>query len=435
MAGRFMERLTAAVLDCRLTPEARRLVDRAIVDTLAVAAAGFADAAATRAETVFAGSGLRSWSGRACESIEAAITVNGTAAHALDFDDLCLQAGHQSAVLVPALLSGDWTDPQALAEAYAAGLLTARAVSRHVGRSNLHLGWHGTGVYGALAAAAAQARLRGLDAKQLRHALALAAAQAGGLQLNFGTMAKPAHAGFAAAAGFRAARLAEAGMDAADDVFAARGFADLYGDGDGEALPADEFFRVCPDLNGVKLYPCCIAAHRMIAAALEARRKLGAEVFFDPAVTAEIVVPAGTMKAMRYDRATTGLEGKFSMRYTLSIVLMEGAPRIEHFEDETVARSDLRAAGERITVSEDGSDASRNTHETGSVRLTLRRSQEQIGVFEQAALPGSLKDPPTADQIRLKVADCRAAFRHARGAEFEPLARAGKIPEWAAWIG
>ena len=59
-------------------------------------------------------------------------------------------------------------------------------------------GWHCTSTLGTIGAAAAAARLLGLDAAAAGHALAIAASEASGLKENFGTMVKPLHAGLAA---------------------------------------------------------------------------------------------------------------------------------------------------------------------------------------------------------------------------------------------
>src|SRR5262249_60695992 len=78
-------------------------------------------------------------------------------------------------------------------------------------------GWHPTGLYGAVAAAAACASLRRLDPERAAQAIALGASQSSGLMANFGTMTKPFHAGKAAHAGIMAARLPQAGFTATMD--------------------------------------------------------------------------------------------------------------------------------------------------------------------------------------------------------------------------
>jgi 2-methylcitrate dehydratase PrpD len=99
-------------------------------------------------------------------SVEAAALVNGVAAHVLDYDDVGLD-GHPSAVLVPAILAqgeaGDASGAEMLT-AYVAGYeVWAELAAREP--TPLHRkGWHPTSVRGAVAAAAACAKLRGLDA-------------------------------------------------------------------------------------------------------------------------------------------------------------------------------------------------------------------------------------------------------------------------------
>ena len=83
-----------------------------------------------------------------------------------------------------------------------------RPAAPRAGQHHHEKGWHPTGIFGAIAAAAACASLRGLDAEKATHAIALGASQSAGLMANFGTMTKPFHAGKAAHAGVIAARLA-----------------------------------------------------------------------------------------------------------------------------------------------------------------------------------------------------------------------------------
>ena len=83
------------------------------------------------------------------------------------------------------------------------GELASRDADKHHGK-----GWHPSAVFGAVAAAAAGARLAKLDAARTTHALAAAASMAGGLTANFGSMMKPLQVARAAQSGLarRAAR-------------------------------------------------------------------------------------------------------------------------------------------------------------------------------------------------------------------------------------
>src|ERR1700682_3759397 len=110
-------------------------------------------------------------------SPDTAALVNGVAAHVLDYDDVALD-GHPSAVLVPAILAQAEASESSGAEMLAAYLAGYEVWAELIGREEgaLHeKGWHPTGVLGAIAAAAACAKLRRLDATRISTAVAAAA--------------------------------------------------------------------------------------------------------------------------------------------------------------------------------------------------------------------------------------------------------------------
>ena len=74
--------------------------------------------------------------------------------------------------------------------------------------AQMERGFHATGLFGRLAATAAGARLRKLDAARTQMALGIAASTASGIVANFGTMTKPLHAGLAARDAVTAVELA-----------------------------------------------------------------------------------------------------------------------------------------------------------------------------------------------------------------------------------
>jgi MmgE/PrpD N-terminal domain len=79
-------------------------------------------------------------------------------------------------------------------------------------------GWHPTGIFGPIGAAAACASPRRLDAEHASNALALAGSQSSGVMANFGTMTAPFRAGRSAHSGLITARLAEVGFTASPDA-------------------------------------------------------------------------------------------------------------------------------------------------------------------------------------------------------------------------
>src|SRR5260221_3397858 len=158
--------------------------------------------------------------GAECATAPEAALANAVAGHALDYDDVAL-AGHPSVVLVPAIL----TEAEALGAsgrdavaAYVAGYeVWAHLIERD--KDAYHRkGWHPTAVLGPVAAAAACANLRKLDAAKATQAIGMAASMAAGVVANFGTMTKPLQAGRPAQSGVTASRLPPPGRSAADDA-------------------------------------------------------------------------------------------------------------------------------------------------------------------------------------------------------------------------
>lgn len=280
--------------------------------------------------------------------------VNGTAAHALDYDDA---GGHRSAILVPTLLA----EAEALG-ASGADMITAYVAGFEVWselalREKGHLherGWHPTGIYGALAAAAAAARLRRLDPERTTTALAIAASQASGLVANFGSMVKPFHAGNSARAGIFAARLAANGMTASAQALEhERGLlaaVSQHGDVD-RSRPASALgvqWRIGREGVSIKKYPTCYCTHRAIDAMLDlanAHRLAATDVD-------EIEVCIGkTQKAILHsDAPTTGLEGKFSIQFTMACALLERKVTLSELVDPVVQRADVQALMKRVRV-------------------------------------------------------------------------------------
>ena len=188
----------------------------------------------------------------------AAALANGTASHALDYDDTHFASlGHPSVAVVPAVLAlAEKTGaggPDTLAAALI-GAETAVRIGAWFRRGHYEHGFHVTGTAGAFGAAAGCARLLGLDAERTAHALGIAASRAGGLKAQFGTMGKPFHAGMAAATGVEAATLAAAGFVARTDALECpQGFAATHA-GEGGALPMNRF--LFPEVSH-KVHACC----------------------------------------------------------------------------------------------------------------------------------------------------------------------------------
>ena len=415
--------LTERVCDLVAQPPVLSAADRekvllAFADTLACAHAGWPEPVTRAAAGAWRGGAVPLLDGSTAPTAEHAALITATAGHALDYDDVHLDSTtHPSVVLVPALLAAQAAGghPQSrLAPAFAIGIAVNAALGRALGFAHYRRGWHATSTIGPLAGAAALAHLVGLDRTATRHALALAAAQAGGLQRNFGAMAKPAQAGFAAAAAVRAATLAAAGLTADADVFGSGGFLDLYGgDAGATARGAAVALDAGPGSIARKLYPCCYATHRLIAAALDARAQWGGAPPAEAALT--LRVPAGGMQPLRTALPRTGLEAKFSAEYTVAVALRQASVGLPDFEDAAVARPWAAAGMARVTVVEEPvpEDGSQDL-EHGEARLEVRHGN-QVVEGRAGPIPGSPARPATRAEMEAKIADCLARHRAAGG--------------------
>lgn len=294
-----------------------------------------------------------------------AALVNGTAAHALDFDDNFDPAkAHASAVLVPALLAvADELDASSLdlLDAYIVGLQIIGLVGQGVNPFHRNRGWHATATVGAVGSAAGCARLMKLDAETTAHAISLATSMAGGFMSQFGTMTKPLHAGLAAAGAVQAAQFAAAGVTAgSESLHGDKGMGTLMVGPDVEALRAEMADK---DEHGqkvifrtenigdplhiekyglkVKRFPNCGSVHR----ALDGTLALKAEHNIQPEDVERVLVraPASHLRNLMYERPTDAMEAKFSLEYGVATGLLTGGAGLQDYLDEVVEREEIAA--------------------------------------------------------------------------------------------
>jgi 2-methylcitrate dehydratase PrpD len=281
--------------------------------------------------------------------------INGTAAHALDYDDVAVR-GHPSTVLVPAILAeGEalGSSGNDLIAAYVAGYEAwAEVAGRDPGHHH-RKGWHPTGIFGTIAAAAACARLRRLRPEQATMAVALAASQSAGLAANFGTMTKPFHAGRAANAGLTAARLAAVGFTASPDAIEhPQGFLSAVspeGQADrGSAAALGREWHIVKNRLSIKKYPACYALHRSLDGMLDLLDKRPLK----PEEIARIAASISKTRSLilRNHRPQTGLEGKFSMEFAMAAAVIARRASLAEFTDGFVRRPDVQALMQRVTV-------------------------------------------------------------------------------------
>jgi 2-methylcitrate dehydratase PrpD len=410
----------------RAWPEAARdSAHRQFIDVIAVAIAGAGEPATRCVLDTVAG-----WGEGAATVIGGGISlaapwaalVNGTAAHALDFDDNFDPAkAHATAVLAPAILALAEQEQASGADcldAYIAGLQILGRTGQGINPVHRNRGWHATATIGAIGAAAACARLLRLDAAQAAHALSVATSMAGGFMAQFGTMTKPLHAGLAAKAGVLAASLARNGLTAGADTFdGPTGMNRLMVGPDYEHLrdtlthvehgqtlrfetaSIGEPLLILSSGFRVKRFPNCGSAHRAMDGLLELRAAHGFEA--DDVASIEVIAPVSHLNNLMYTSPDDPLQAKFSLEYGLACVLLEGSCTLADFAPERIARAGVRALYPRIHRRP--VDAAEGEFPT-KVEVTLRSGAT---FTTTVAMPrGSLAAPFSTQEYWSKFEDC-----------------------------
>jgi len=298
-----------------------------------------------------------------------AAMLNATAGHALDFDDNFDPAkAHVSTVLWPVILAvaeQQGSSPRDCLDAYIVALQIQGRIGQGLNPPHRKRGWHATATTGALGAAAAAARLLRLDATQAAMALSLATSTAGGFMSQFGTMAKPLHAGHAAKGGILSACFAGDGMTAGwHTLDGPTGMNTLMVGPDREQLRSairepehgqtltfetesiGDPLLITEHLFRVKRFPTCGSAHRTLDAVLALRDEYGFTA--GEVRRVDVYAPAMHLKNLMYERPDDGLQGKFSVEYPVACAILQGECTLADFTDDAVARPAYRALFERI---------------------------------------------------------------------------------------
>jgi 2-methylcitrate dehydratase PrpD len=288
-----------------------------------------------------------------------AALANGTAAHARDLDDYTLTANdHPSAVLLPALMAVAADQEFSLGDildAYLIGLEVIFRVGRAVNMGHYTLGWHTTSTIDGIGAAAAVSRLLGLDADRTASAMALTISMGAGMNCQFGTSAKPLHAGLSAKAAVVAGSLAANGLTGNPSVLdgpggftrlmVPDGAADFAGALDG----LGESWGIETDGLGAKVYPSCGYTHRSIDTALALRAEIGAAAI--PAIASvRVSLPDFHLAILPYGLPATPDQALFSTAWCVATALSKGRATPDDFEEAALADTATRALCDRITV-------------------------------------------------------------------------------------
>jgi 2-methylcitrate dehydratase PrpD len=333
-----------------------------ILDYVGVVMAGFHEQSAAlvrkTAEAMGANPHAGIWGTKRKTSVPLAALVNGTAAHALDFDDTNpVMLAHPSLQLLPGLFAlGEHIHAHGrdLLTAYVIGFEIGGIIGKALNPSHIAQGWLPIGTLGPIMQASACARLLRLTPKETQWSLGLASNLASGLRCNSGTMAKHLLAGHAAYSGVIAVLLAREGVTAHPHALETHfGYFENFSRGDPDRLERaidtlGDPLTILESGISFKLYPCCAGAHVAIDCALEiAARHSPTEMEID---TIDLLVHQGLKAVLIYPRPETVNEAKFSLQYSVCRALLDREMGPDQFLQGKVGDPLIRSLIGRVNI-------------------------------------------------------------------------------------
>ena len=345
--------------------------------------------------------------------------ANGIGIHADDYDDTQLAVAadrvyglltHPTAPVLSAALAlaeARYLSGRQLMAAYHVGVEVECKIAEAIAPRHYDEGFHSTGTCGAIGAAAAAAKVIGLDLHQTLRTLGIAASQAAGLRENFGTMTKPLHAGRAAESGVVAAELAALGWTAAEQILEAqRGFFRAAGGGYDPAAIQHKLgqpwtFRQ-PGIS-IKPYPSGSLTH---PAMTEMARLIRAhEIQAQQVERVDVGTNRNMPNALIHHQPKTGLEAKFSMEFCMAALLLYGKAGLTEFTSQVVNRREVQAMIARIHFGvHPVAEAAPYNKMTTILDIQLRDGRTISGRADFAK--GSPAIPMTYQEVADKFLDC-----------------------------
>ncbi|MCC7461218.1 MAG: MmgE/PrpD family protein [Gammaproteobacteria bacterium] len=342
--------------------------------------------------------------------------ANGALAHALDYEDAFDAAPcHPNASLVPAAIAMAEllapVDGRTFVTALAIGCDLACRVGLSLRQTMEESGWYPPPILGALGAAAAAARIAGLDAVRTRDALSLILCQAtapGEIQHSARSVIRAVREAFPAQAAVVSALLARAGVRGFETPLEGRaGFYRLYVDSryDAQLLLEALGTRYWGEQLSFKPWPACRGTHAYIEIALELR----AQHRFDWRAVDGVDVLVGPVQRMlteplvRKQAPATVIDAKFSIPFTVALALVRGRVTLDEFTPAALADPDVLALARRITARSNDSGRLSGAS-AGALSIGLADGRRIEGAVAQAL--GHPDRPLPRNALITKFIDC-----------------------------
>jgi len=337
--------------------------------------------------------------------------LNAISANLLDYDDTHLATViHPAAPVaapVLALAEARGATGKDVLSALILGVEIECRVGNAVSPGHYARGWHITSTCGIFGAAAATARLLGLDAPAIANALGVAASQSAGIVENLPSAAKNVSVGNAARNGIFATLLARQGYEAAPLAIEGKlGWARAMGDEPNlEALTGSlgDTWQIAQ--NTYKPYPAGIVFHSVIDACLALRDKLP----HGPDDVAEVMVEGSALLLARGDREVQNeRDARVSIAHAVACGLLLGAAGTREFAAQTAL--DPKVAAFRRLVRAKVDPAMPDGAALVAMRLHSGEMHTEIVMHARGSLQKPLTDADLESKLRSCIADNGGTF-------------------------
>ncbi|MHA7684582.1 MmgE/PrpD family protein [Cupriavidus sp. PET2-C1] len=285
-----------------------------------------------------------------------AALINGASSHVVEQDDVHNGSVlHPAAVVFPAVIAAAQAEGKSGAEVLLASIAGYEAgirIGEFMGRSHYRV-FHTTGTVGTLAAAAAVAKLYGMDAEGINQALGSAGTQAAGLWefLRDAADSKQLHTAKAAADGLMSAWIARAGFTGAKRILEGpQGMAaGMSSDANPAALTDGLGERWATAETSFKFFASCRHTHPAADALkdLMLREKISADQIGN--VTAHVHQGAIDVLGPVTDPKTIH-QAKFSMGTVLGLVAVHAHAGLGEFEDHALQDAKVATFRDKVEM-------------------------------------------------------------------------------------
>ena len=345
----------------------------------------------------------------------------GLAGHAMDWDDTQLSEGPgrmygllthptvpplSACLAIGEMLGG--VDGKTFLTAFNAGFEVECKIAEAINPDHYARGFHTSGTIGTFGSAVAAAKMLNFDHSQMAQTVGIAASLAAGIRANFGTMTKPLHVGRSSENGVTAALLVREGFTSNTEALDGKwGYLTIAGPGGDPDLVLGRFgnpFTITAPGVSIKPYPCGVLTHPSMDALKFLMRDENVKP--DDIEKIKLYAAQNILGPIRYDFATTELEGKFCMHFLLAAIAITGKAGKREFTDEFVSRADVGDMQRRVETIDDKEIEAMGYDRIRSRVEVITKDGRTLELWADENYRGSPHNPLTDEEVEGKLRDC-----------------------------